>query len=84
MIFNIGPSVGKMPPRKPTTRHSLGTRKIKELEFGEGYMMSTARVLDFSSRTELVIRTSTKMNFTQPLAFNDTEERKGSKGVLPY
>lgn len=73
-----------MPPRKLTTRRSPRTRKLKEPEVGEGSMMSTARVLDFSSKTKSVIRTSTKKQFTQPLTFGDTEATTWSKVVLPH
>jgi hypothetical protein len=73
-----------MPPRKSTTRRSPRMPKLKEPEVGEGYMPSVARQLDFASKTESVICTSTKKQFIQPSAFSDTEATTGSKVVLPH
>ena len=57
----------KMPPRKPTTRRSPRTHKMKESEVGEGSTSGFAREIDFVSKMKSVIRTSTKNEFTQPL-----------------
>jgi hypothetical protein len=42
------------------------------------------RVFDFVSKTESVIRTSTKKKFTQPPTLVDTEASTGSKVMLPH
>jgi hypothetical protein len=56
--------------------------KLKEPEVREGSMSSAARELDFASKTESVIHTSTKKQFIQASAFSDTEATTGSKVVL--
>jgi hypothetical protein len=58
--------------------------KLKEPEVGEGSTPSAARELDFTSKTESVIHTSTKKQFIQPPAFSDTEATTWSKVVLPH
>ena len=47
-------SIGKMTPRKPTTRCSLRAPKLKEVEIGEGSSLGAARKLEFSPRVEPV------------------------------
>jgi len=61
-----------MPLRKPTTRRSPRMPKNKESKVDEGSTPSTARKLDFVSNMESVNRTSSKKEFSQPLAFGDT------------
>jgi hypothetical protein len=73
-----------MPPRKPMTRRSPRMPKMKEPEVGEGSTPGAARELDFVSKMESIIHTSTKKEFTQPLTFGDTEASTGSKVVLPH
>jgi hypothetical protein len=73
-----------MLPRKPTTKRSPRMPKLKEPEVREGSTPSAARELDFASKTESVIRTSTKKQFIQPSAFSDTEATTGSKVVLSH
>jgi hypothetical protein len=75
---------GTMPPRKPTTKRSPRAPKLKEPEVGEGSSPMTAKQLEFSPRSEPVIRTSTNKYFNQPLAFGDTEENKRTKAILPH
>jgi hypothetical protein len=72
-----------MPPRKPTTRHSPRAPKLKEAEIGEGSSPGAARQIDFSTKMEPVIQTSTKKVFSQPPAFDHTKASIGSKVVLP-
>jgi hypothetical protein len=57
---------------------------MKEPEVGEGFTPGAAKQLDFVSKTELVIHTSTKNKFTQPSTFGDTEVSTGSKVMLPH
>jgi hypothetical protein len=73
-----------MPPRKPTTRHSPRMKKMKEEEVVKGSTQRVPREPDFVSRTKSVICTATKKQFSQPLAFDYTKERIGSKVVLPH
>jgi hypothetical protein len=56
---------------------------MKELEIKEGSTPMTTREIYFVSKTDLVIRTSTKKQFTEPLAFGDTEASTRSKVMLP-
>jgi hypothetical protein len=72
-----------MPPRKPMTRHSPRAPKLKEAEVGEGSSPDTVRQLEFSTRVEPIIKTSTKKEFSQPPSFGDTEASTGSKTMLP-
>jgi hypothetical protein len=72
-----------MPPRKPMTRRSPRAPKLKEAEVGEGSSPGAVRQLEFSTKVEPVIRTSTKKEFSQPPAFGDTEVSTGSKIMLP-
>jgi hypothetical protein len=72
-----------MPPRKPTTRCLPRAPKLKEAKVGEGYSLGVVRQLEFSTRVELIIKTSTKKAFSQPPTFGDTEESTGSKIILP-
>jgi len=58
--------------------------KLKEPEVGEGLSPAAAKQLEFSPRSELVIRKSTKKDFTQPTTFGDTEENIEGKAVLPH
>jgi hypothetical protein len=73
-----------MPPRKTMTRCSPRMPKMKEAEVGEGSTPGAGRNLDFVSKIELVIHTSTKNHFTQPLAFDDTEVSTRYKLMLPH
>jgi hypothetical protein len=50
----------KMPLRKPTTKHSPRMPKMKELRINEGSTSAAARELEFVSKIESVIQTSTK------------------------
>jgi hypothetical protein len=72
-----------MPSRKPMTRHSPISPKLKEVEIGEGYSLGTARQLEYTPRVEPVIKTSTKKSFVQPPVFDDTKENTCSKVILP-
>jgi hypothetical protein len=72
------------PPRNQNTRRSPRVPKLKELEVGEGSSLAAAKQLEFSLRLEIVIKTSTKNYFTQPLAFRYIEENTGGKAVLPH
>jgi hypothetical protein len=72
-----------MPPRKPMTRRSPRAPKLKEAEAGEGYSPDIVRQLEFATKVESVIRTSTKKEFTQPPAFGDTEASTGPNIMLP-
>jgi hypothetical protein len=56
--------------------------KLKEVEVGEGSSPGATIQLDFSSKVELVIRTSTKNAFFHPPAFGDTEVSTRSKIML--
>jgi hypothetical protein len=56
-----------MPPRNPMTRNSPRNPKMKEVEVSEGYTTGVERNLYFVSKTESIIHTSTKNEFTQPL-----------------
>jgi hypothetical protein len=71
-----------MPPRKPTTRHSLRAPKLKEAEIGEGSSPDTARQLEFYPRAEPIIKTSTKKAFSQPRTFGDTKATTWSNMML--
>jgi hypothetical protein len=82
--YNFLFSTGKIPPRKPTTRRSPRIPKRKDAEVGEGSTPGAARDLDFSSKAEPIIFTSTKKEFSQPPTFGDTKESTGSKVVLPH
>jgi hypothetical protein len=72
-----------MSPRNPTTIRLSRPPKLKEVETGEGYSLGTMRQLEYAPRVEPIITTSTKKYFTQPLAFSNTEERIGSKLIVP-
>jgi hypothetical protein len=73
-----------MPPRKPMTKRSPRTPKKKETEADERSTLDTVRELDFVSKTESTIHTSTKNEFSQSMAFCDTEISTRSKMVLPH
>lgn len=73
----------KNPPRKPTTRRSPRAPKLKEAEVDEGSCPSAVRQLEFDTRAEPIIKTSTKKAFSQPPTFGDIEESTGSKTMLP-
>jgi len=80
MVFSLQE---KITPRKPTTSCSPRDPKLKEAKIGEGYSPSAARQLEFAPIAELVIKTSTKKEFSQPPAFGDTEAAIGSNIMLP-
>jgi hypothetical protein len=76
--------VGTMPPRKPTTRRSRRTPKLKEPDLGEGSSPGVTKQLKYTPRPELVIKTTKKKVFNQPLTFGHTEGSTGSKVTLPH
>jgi hypothetical protein len=76
-------AVGKMAPRKPTTKRSPRAPKLKEVKTGEGSSPGIARQLEHALKVESVIKTSTKKDFVQSLIFGDTEANIGSEVMLP-
>jgi hypothetical protein len=70
--------------KNPTTKRSLRMPKNKEVEVDKGSTPGATRELDFVSKTKSIIFTSTKKEFSQPPAFNDTETNTRSKIVLPH
>jgi hypothetical protein len=66
------------------TRISSRMPKKKEVEVIKGSTPGVARELDFVSKTESIIYTSTKMKFSQPLTFDHIVTSIGSKIVLPH
>jgi hypothetical protein len=72
-----------MPLRKTATICSPRAPKIKEPDIGEGSSLGTIRQLEYALKVELVVKTTTKKYFVQPLAFGDIEESIGSKVDLP-
>jgi hypothetical protein len=81
-LILITSKTGKMPPRKPMTRFSPRMPKMKEPEVGEGSTPGAAREIDFVSRMESIICTSTKKEFSQPPEFRDTKASTGFKVLL--
>jgi hypothetical protein len=61
----------KMFPRNPTTRCSAREPKFMEAEVGEGSSPNVARQLEFATKEDPIIKTSTKKEFSQPPAFGD-------------
>jgi hypothetical protein len=51
---------------------------------GEGCSPGTAKQLEYTPRSEPVIKTTMKKFFIQPLTFGDTKVRTGSKMALPH
>jgi hypothetical protein len=72
-----------MPPKKPSTRKSLGAPKLQESEVGEGSSPAVARQLEFTSKPVFFINTITKDPFFQPPTFRDTEVSIGAKTAFP-
>jgi hypothetical protein len=72
-----------MSPRNPTTRCSLRAPNLKEPEIGKRSCPGITSQLEYVSRSELVIKTTMKKFFIQPLAFDDTEASTRSNMVLP-
>jgi hypothetical protein len=68
--------------QRPGTHQELP--KGRKQRSARGLHQGAARELDFSSKEEPVIRTSTKKEFSQPPTFGDTEASTGSKVVLPH
>jgi hypothetical protein len=75
---------GAMPPRNTTTRQSSRASKLREPEVGEGSSPGVEKQLEYTLRSEPVIKTSTKKVFIQPSAFGDTKENTGTKTRLPH
>jgi hypothetical protein len=73
-----------MSPRNPTTIRSSRASKLKEPEVAEGSSPRAAKQLEFSLRPQPVIKTSTKKDFIQPLAFGYIEASTGTKAALPH
>jgi hypothetical protein len=73
-----------MPQRNPTTRGSPMAPKLKEPEVGKGPSPEATKQLEYTMRPELVIKTTTKKVFMQPLTFGDTNASIESKMALPH
>jgi hypothetical protein len=74
---------GTMPPKKPSTRKSPRVPKMQELEEGQGSSLAVARQLEFTPKPVPVIKTTSKEDFIQPLAFEDIEPNIGAKTTFP-
>jgi hypothetical protein len=61
-----------MPPRNPTTTRSPRALKLKEPEVGEVSSLGVAKKLEYTPRSEPIIKTTMKKVFIQPPAFGDT------------
>jgi hypothetical protein len=72
-----------MSSRNPTIVRSPRAPKLKELETGEGSSPRTVRQLGYVPRTDLIVKTTKKKVFIQPLTFGDTEASTESKLSLP-
>jgi len=57
---------------------------MKEPEVGKGSSLGATKQLEYTPRPKLVIKTTTKKDFTQPQAFGDTEASIGSNMALPH
>jgi hypothetical protein len=73
-----------MPLRNLNTRRSPREPKLKEPEVGEGSSTWVTKQLEYSTRPEPVIKTSTKKFLIQPLTFGYIEASTGTKTTFPH